>query len=144
MNKKLPEFIAAYSNASQELKDLIDSSIIGDYISSLDKIPSGYRTADLIAESANYILGISTAEEIEVMLLPLGYTTIEAGQIIIKLKNLSSSTTQTANPIVQLQPEPGTTPSIRTMASDSKQIGYSSVEEPTYTTMQSAIINERK
>jgi hypothetical protein len=49
-----------------------------------------------------------------------------------------------ASEIAALEKTPEVVSSIRTMNSDSKQIGYSSVEENTYTSTQNALINESK
>lgn len=167
MNKKIIEFSIAYSKATQETRDLIDSPTIGDFVVTLDKMSLKHSSYDLIAEFANYALGISTVEEIELALLPLGYSNIEAQQIISSVNTLFSlkktiptsnitpetvgyevaneiAETEAALEFADTEAELEKISPIRTMVGDSKQVGYSSTTEPTYTSIQSAIINEKK
>jgi hypothetical protein len=68
----------------------------------------------------------------------------ETWELISKVAEVSDEEESISSEIAETEAALEKVSPIRTMAGDSKQVGYSSTEEPTYTSIQSAIINEAK
>lgn len=90
------------------------------------------HTADLLAHAMHQALPTEIQKQYK-----------ETWELISKMETLTEEESINAE-IAETEADLEKISPIRTMAGDSKQIGYSSTTEPTYTSIQSAIINEPK
>jgi len=157
MNDSFSKFLAAYSDAPQNIKDLIDSEEIGIFVDTLltnnTPVPPkqkllvilSNRVLDLLPDSQMISqleeIGLSQPEKIAQI---KNFISLKTAAVTTDNSILESTKTDVANEIAETEAAMEKISPIRTMAGDSKQIGYSSTTEPTYTSTQSAIINETK
>lgn len=153
MNRKLDLFIEAYSQANQPIKDLIDSEKVGLFAETIQTNTGDFKQKrELMVAISNRILSLISDSEMVDELEKAGVTTDKIAQtkafIESALKD-SAPVETTAIPITESTVNETASEKIiinplRTMASDGKEVGYQSTEEPVYTSVQNAIINESK
>lgn len=142
------KFQAAYASSKPELQLLIDgdkiplcaNNLIGRHNLKIAK-------ADLIVLAVNKILNLETDEVLIEYLSQYTEDKTTAAKVINELyvcavgsEPTPASTKSTAfvpPPPPEPQPE---VPKLRTMASDSVQVGYASSEEPTHTSSQDSVL----
>lgn len=151
----LTSFHEAYYLASEEDKDVIDSEMIGSFVT--DKMPitdSPSKTFFIILISCRFLEVIDdeslrqslierSTPGIDIVLEKIStfindLKTAKAGSDPdVTEVDIKSEITEVEENLQKLNP-------IRTMGSDSRQVGYNSNEETTYTSTQSALMNESK
>jgi hypothetical protein len=147
MTNTFSEFIAAYQKATPQIKALIDGEEIGLFVETLLK-PEGPANlkSKLIVLISNTILGVTNINNLSANLQTLGHndaaTALQINQFISSKLGTPLKTTPSATTLTETKPEDPLN-NLRTMDKDNPQVGYhSNPEELTYTTMQSAILNE--
>ena len=148
MNERFSKFLNAYQTASQPIKDVIDSEKIGLFIDTI--LTDAAAKPKLTITISDRILGIiSDSEMVSALEKIPGIQTDATIKIMSFINEVTVSDIKTS--ISEVEETLQNLPSIHTMATDSKQIGYGSTPanppippttETTYTSMQSAILNE--
>lgn len=149
MKLQWEKFQAAYASSKPELQLLIDgdkiplcaNNLIGRYNLKIAK-------ADLIVLAVNKILNLE-ADEILIEYLDQ-YTEDKAmaakiiNELYVCAVGSEPSTVVGINSATFVPPRPAEpvpeVPKLRTMASDSVQVGYASLEEPTHTSSQDSVL----
>lgn len=153
MNRKLDLFIEAYSQANQSIKDLIDSEKIGQFAETIQTNQGDFKQKrELIVVISNRILSLISDSEMVDELEGVGVTTDKIAQTKAFIEKALKDSVETEiteipttpNPVNETAAEKIIINPLRTMASDGKEVGYQSTEEPVYTSVQNAIINESK
>jgi hypothetical protein len=154
MDNTFSQFLAAYSTATPEMKQLIDSEEIGIFV---DTLLIGETTTNikpkLLVIITNRLLAITDETVIKSQVLDLNLkdpevlTKIQA--FINSKKTFTSSSSLTpseiTSEIAETEAALSRISAIRTMARDGQQVGYANAApEATYTSHQSAILNEGK
>jgi hypothetical protein len=143
MNNTFSQFLAAYNQASQNIKNVIDSEEIGLFVDTLAVDPS--LKSKFLVIISNRILDLIPDSELISQLEQIGFAEPEK---IAQIKNFVTlkTTTTTANTIsseiAEAEAVLETLSPIRTMAGDSRHTPAPA--ESTYTSMQSAILGEGK
>ena len=148
MSDTFTRFQEAYQAADQATKDLIDSEQIGLFADEIvTTTEDGKQKRQIIVILSNRILDIITDSEMVDGLeqLGIGAESISKAKafvdqkdtVVAPISSIEEDLAEIEKSLHQINP-------VRTMASDGKQIGYSSTTEDTYTSTQSAIINESK
>lgn len=149
MKKDFQQFIASYSSASDEIKALIDSDKIGLFADKIVTEQEGTQKRDIIVSISNRILNITSDSELVDDLEQLGISSesIAKAKAFVEQKpeiKEDTPTTSIAEDLAEIEKSLHQISPVRTMASDGKQIGYSSTTEDTYSSSQSNIIDENK
>ncbi len=151
MNRKLDLFIEAYSQANQSIKDFIDSEKVGLFTETIQANPGDFKQKrEIMIVISNRILGLLSDLEMVDELEKTGVTSDKIAQTKAFIEDAleGGEGEVTAVPIIKAFNETTTVKPIinplRTMATDGKEVGYQSTEEPVYTSVQNAIINESK
>jgi len=151
MSDSFTRFQEAYSASDQATKDIIDSEQIGLFADEIITMSEDTKQKrQIVVSISNRILNIITDSELVDELEQLGIPAesiaktksfvdqkTAAGVTTAPTSSLAADLAEIEQSLHQINP-------VRTMASDGKQIGYSSNTEDTYTSTQSAIINESK
>ena len=139
MNEQFSKFLSAYQIAPQPIKDLIDSEKIGLFIDTI--LTDATAKPKLLVIISNHILGITKDSEMVSALETIPEINLD---IISKIKKFITDTTGTdvEASISEIEKMVETLPSIRTMATDGKVVGYHSVEETTHTSDQSNLLQK--
>lgn len=154
------KFQEGYTQAEDSVKLIVDSNLIPTTVSDMcsrnklskelrNKIVTAYayKVLGLISnpELHSYVSEITTldknkiSEELSLLDSTIKKSNDEGSRLNLEIKEADVKLDELPTP----PPTPHLSP-IRTMDSDSKQVGYSSNEEATYTSAQSALINESK
>lgn len=148
MNDTFSTFLAAYTNAPQNIKNLIDSEEIGLFVDTLlTDSTTVLPKQKLLVILSNRILDLIPDSVMFSQLEEVGLSELEKIARIknfVTLKMTAADDTNISFEITETEATPQSLSPIRTMTGDNKQIGYASLTEPTYTSIQSAIINENK
>ncbi len=93
MDNKFEQFIAAYQNANQDIKDIIDSETIGLMIDNLLTQYPQYQSlkSKLLILTSNLLLEIITVEELESSITTLG---VEQGVMVFLSTQIQSEITK--------------------------------------------------
>jgi len=140
------KFQTEYQKATEKTKALIDGETIplcvASAITKYNLPPTLKR--ELTVSVINKLLNLTDDGEIYTQLTKSGLDASRAAGILGGLLTCSL----TNDPTVFAAPTPSqptsTTPAVRTMTSDGKQIGYQSLEDVEYTNVQAAILHESK
>jgi len=141
MNDTFTLFQEAYASADQKTKDLIDSDHIGLFADTLIIERSNYvQKHKIIIALSNRILNVSTDSFMVDRLEEAGLDTeaIAKAKIFVEERN-STNKPSLIHEIDEVQKQIST---VRTMSSDSN--APASQPEATYSSVQSAILNESK
>ncbi len=161
MPDSFSQFLEAYSKSNQDIKNIIDSDSIGVFAESIqtDKTNSKQKR-QIIVSISNRILDIYNDTSLVDTLDKAGINpeNIEKAKAFVEdlLSSKKQPTVATINPVQTIEVTPAVAQAdnaieikpiinpLRTMATDGKQVGYQSTEEPVYSSVQTAIINESK
>jgi hypothetical protein len=145
------KFQTAYNNASPDVQLLIDSEKIASRVDIvINKYNLTVPRASLVACAVNLILGMENETAVIVFLkshqINDGQAQIMVGEIS-RYEGIDSSqknSSEIASEIKEAESALSRISNLRTMATDGAQVGYQSTEEPVYTSVQSALLNESK
>ncbi len=140
------KFQTEYQKATEKTKALIDGETIPLCVTSAItqyNLPLTLKR-ELTVSVINKLLNLTDDGEIYAQLSKSGLDASRAASILGGLLTCSL----TNDPTIFATPPPNqsvtTTPPVRTMTSDGKQIGYQSLDEVEYTNVQAAILHESK
>lgn len=157
MNNDWEKFQEGYKNASDEVKKLIDSNQIVICVSEFcdrNSLSQDLKKK-IILMYVDKLLKLVSDNDFDKYVIEvsgLSHDKISNELILINScvanskESIPANTTEESilSEIAETEAALKTIPPLRTMANDGKQIGYESVEENTYTSHQSAILNESK
>jgi hypothetical protein len=149
MDSTFTQFIEAYKKASVETKALIDSEEIGLFIDNLNTPSVKLQKKELLIVISNTILGVLKDSD---FLIKLNNSLVLEEEVISKVTDFTSQKIISLggnSPEIsfEISPVEETVPDIlqtvRTMSSDNN-ISLAPQKEAAYSSVQSAILSERK
>lgn len=138
------KFQNEYQKATPQIRVIIDGETIPHCVDTVilkNGLPPTLKK-ELVVSTINKIINLADDSEIYTFLTTKGLPMQQAAQVLGEIVTCSLSSLTTTTISTPINPEE--IPPLRTMTSDRVQIGYQNSEEPVYTSIQSAILQEGK